>query len=243
MKLVMKKACLGSGLLAFLLFSASSWAGVAGQVTHLSGTLSARTAEGSSRLLSVNSDVQEGELLTTEKGTYARVKFVDGAEVVLRPASQLRVSAYHYAEHEPKSDNILLNLLKGGLRAVTGLIGKRNRSAVSVNTPTATIGIRGTHFGALFCQQDCADVPNISGQPLADGLHVDVASGAIVLRNNTGEQLISAGQFGFAPSSVLPPVVVPPSEGVQVTMPPSISQNEASGAGIGQGADQSCVAR
>ena len=34
-------------------------------------------------------------------------------------------------------------MLKGGLRAVTGLVGKRKRDAVSFGTTTATIGIRG----------------------------------------------------------------------------------------------------
>lgn len=241
----MKKYSFG-GLVAGLLLAAipvSAFAGVAGQVTHLSGTLSARPAEGGSRLLAVRSEIREGELLTTEKDTYARIKFVDGAEMVMRPSSQLRVSAYRYAEHDPASDNVLLNLLKGGLRAVTGLIGKRNHPAVSVNTPTATIGIRGTNFGALFCHQDCANIPSISGQPLADGLHVDVADGAILLQNPAGQQLISAGQFGFVPGNTLPPVLVPPQQGVQVTMPSAISQNDATGTGIGRDANPSCVAQ
>lgn len=37
-------------------------------------------------------------------------------------------------------------LLRGTLRYVTGLIGSLNPGAVSVKTPTATVGIRGTDF-------------------------------------------------------------------------------------------------
>jgi hypothetical protein len=47
--------------------------------------------------------------------------------------------------------------LKGGVRALTGLIGKRNPQNVEVRTTTATIGIRGTSFDARICESDCAD--------------------------------------------------------------------------------------
>ncbi len=236
------KFLMGGFTLGLLLLGSAAHAGVAGQVTHLSGTLSVKRADGSAKLLSVRSEVQEGDLLTTEADTYARIKFVDGAEVVLRPGSQLRVATYSYVEKKPQADNILLNLLKGGLRAVTGLIGKRNRDAVSFSTATATIGIRGTHFGALLCNDDCVGVPSVSGRPPENGLHLDVADGAILVRNPAGQQQITAGEFGFVRDSGSAPLIIPPQQGVQVTMPPSISQNTA-GPGIGRGQEKECVAQ
>ena len=139
------------------------------------------------------------------------------------------MSKYLYDEKEPKNDAVAIGLVKGGLRAVTGLVGKRNHEAVNFDTPTATIGIRGTHFGALFCQDDCGGVPTPNGQPPANGLHVDVVTGAIQVTNPSGTQLYSAGQFGFVPSLLQPPVIVPPSQGVTVTMPQAISSNGNTG--------------
>lgn len=227
--------------LPFLLLSAGAFAGTAGQVTHLSGTLSVTKADGSSKLLSIKSEVQEGDTITTEAETYARVKFIDGAEVVLRPGSQLKVESYAYQAAKPESDNMFLSMLKGGLRAVTGLIGKRNRDKVNVQTATATIGIRGTHFGALFCQGDCGGVPTVTGRPPANGLHVDVADGAIVLSNAAGQQLINTGQFGFVAASNVLPVIVPANQGIQVTMPQSISRNTSGSRGIGSGGQSECA--
>jgi hypothetical protein len=215
--------------------------GSAGQVTHLSGTLTAKRADGSTKLFSTKSEVQEGDTLSTEQDTYARIKFADGAEVVLRPGSQLKVAAYAYDEAKPQSDNIVLNMLRGGLRAVTGLVGKRNRDAVNFTTTTATIGIRGTHFGALICQNDCAGVPTVTGKPPENGLHLDVADGAIVVRNTAGQQLIEPGQYGFVRNANTPPVLVPPAQGIQVTMPASISQNNAAGRGIGKVRENECA--
>jgi hypothetical protein len=235
-----QRLALVASLFVFLAFS-QAWAAPAGEVTHLSGTLSVRKADGSSKLLSVKSQVQEGDMISTEAETYARVKFADGGEVVLRPGSQLKVESYAYQEAKPESDNIVLSMLKGGLRAVTGLIGKRNRDKVSVQTATATIGIRGTHFGALLCQGDCAGVPTVTGQPPANGLHVDVADGAIVLRNAAGQQLINTGQFGFVATNNTLPVIVPANQGIQVTMPQSISQNTSGSRGIGKGEQSECA--
>ena len=215
-------------------------AGNAGQITHLSGTLSAKRADGSSKLLAVKSEVLEGDTLSTEAETFARIKFSDGGEVVMRPGTQLKIENYNYVAGKPESDNVVMNMFKGGLRAVTGLVGKRNREKVTFQTETATIGIRGTHFGALLCQNDCGGVPTTGGKPPPNGLHVDVTSGAVVMTNKAGTVQLNAGQFGFVSNAGTPPQQVPPQQGIQVTMPSSIAQNKGGGKGIGKGDDAEC---
>lgn len=218
-------------------------AGPVGRVTHLSGLLTAKRVDGTSRVISVKSEVREGDTLHTEQETYARVKFQDGGEVVLRPGSQLAITAYNYIESEPKSDNVVLGMLKGGIRAVTGLIGKRNQDAVKFEAETATIGIRGTHFGALICQGDCGGVPTATGKPPENGMHLDVADGAIVVRNGAGQQVVSTGQFGYVRSSTSAPAVVPPQQGIIVSMPQSISQNKSDGRGVGKAKEGECAVK
>jgi hypothetical protein len=210
-----------------------------GTVTHLSGVLVAKKADGATRLLGVQSAVAEGETLITEQATYARVKFADDGEVVLRPSSQLKIESYQYRSAEPQRDNVLLSLIKGGLRSVTGLIGRRSRDNVKFSTSTSTIGIRGTHFGMLLCQNDCASIPTASGPP-ENGLHVDVVDGAITLTNKAGQQVLIAGQFGFVRDANTAPVLVPPGRGIQMTMPPSISRNAGGGKAIGSSSNFEC---
>lgn len=211
-----------------------------GTITHLSGTLAVRRTDGNTRFLSVSSNVSEGDTLSTQQGTYARIKFADGGEVVMRPDTQFKIENYRFEEQKPEQDNMLVSLLKGGLRSVTGLLGKRNKEKVSFSTPTATVGIRGTNFGLLFCQNDCAGIGN--GTSPANGLHVDVAQGAIVLSNAGGQLVLATGQFGYVPNGNTPPVTVPPSQGIQVTMPQSISKNTGGGSTLGGGrSDSECV--
>jgi hypothetical protein len=230
-----------AALVCFLLLGATlAHAAPAGQITHLSGTLSAKRLDGTSKLLSVKSEILEGDMLSTEAETYARIKFNDGGEVVMRPGTQLKIESYAYNAARPESDNIVMNMFKGGLRAVTGLIGKRSREKVSFHTETATIGIRGTHFGALLCQNDCGGVPTTRGTPPPNGLHVDVTSGAITMSNRAGTVQINAGQFGFVANQNALPVIVPPQQGIQVTMPNSIANNKGGGRGIGKRDDVEC---
>lgn len=225
--------------LCWLLSSSLALAAV-GTVTHLSGVLTVKRADGSSKILARNSEVEQGDTLSTEADTYARIKFVDGAEVVLRPGTQLKIDKYAYSEAAPEEDNILLSMFKGGLRAVTGLIGKRNKDKVSFQTATATIGIRGTHFGMLLCQNDCANVPTVRGITPANGLHVDVASGAVELRNSAGFVLVNTGQFGYAANQGVPPILVPPDQGQRIGIPNSFMRNKGGGDDIGGDGQSSC---
>jgi len=240
--ILMKKLQLLTLLIGFALVPVSGWAAKAGEVTHLSGILSVKQADGTAKLLSTKSEIREGDVLSTQEDTYARVKFVDGGEVVLRPNSQLKIDAYQYDEAKPQSDNVFMSMLKGGLRAVTGLIGKRNQNKIAYQTPTATIGIRGTHFGALFCQGDCGGVPTPSGDPPPNGLHVDVATGAVSITNGAGTFTFNAGQFAYVPNPNVPPELIPPDRGVRVTMPGATAANRGSGDGIGSSDAADCIA-
>jgi hypothetical protein len=226
--------------LAALTLAPAAGAARSGEVTHLSGAVAARNAEGQSRILSIRSEVNEGDLLLTAENSFARVKFTDGTELVLRPGTQLRINAFSFEERSPEKDNVVFSLLKGGLRSITGLLARRNPERVNFTVPTATIGIRGTHFGALFCSGDCANVPTPTGGPLADGLHVDVADGRIVVTSQGGSSEFAVGQFGFVASPTTAPVQVPANRGIRVLLPPQASSTVALGRGLGKAGELEC---
>jgi hypothetical protein len=139
----------------------SAWANagqVVGKVSNVSGPLVAKKIDGVVKILTANSEVEQGDILITEKATYARIKFIDNSEITLRPATQLKIDNFSYDEAKPEGDNAFFNLVKGGLRSVTGALGKRNREKVAINTPTATIGIRGTTFIVEYVEGDAQAV-------------------------------------------------------------------------------------
>lgn len=184
-------------LLCALLLAGNAWAAPAGTVTHISGTLAAMKADGSSRVLAVKSIVESGDTLSTEKDTYVRIKFTDGGEVVLRPNSVFKVDSYGYDENKPKEDGFFVSLMKGGARFVSGLIGKRNQDAYALKTAGATIGIRGTDYGVRVCHGDCKN--------LKDGTYTNTYDGTIRHKNKHGEIDCSAGESCYSAEDA-PPV-------------------------------------
>ncbi|MES2295947.1 MAG: FecR family protein [Pseudomonadota bacterium] len=132
---------------ALLLVASLSWAGqVAGTVTRLSGPLMAQKADGTAKALAIKSEVEQGDTLVTKKDTYAQIKFIDNSEITLKPNTTFKVENFAFDAGKPEEDNAAFNLVKGGLRSVTGLLGKRNKEKFALKTPGATIGIRGTTF-------------------------------------------------------------------------------------------------
>lgn len=94
-------------------------------------------------------------------------------------------------------------LLKGGFRSVSGLVGKINREEYRVVTPVATIGIRGTKYGADVCEDACADRAEINARLQAAGLKTNgketvlvthVENGEILVTSSTGERLQGPGR-------------------------------------------------
>ena len=201
----------------------------AGNVSHLIGVLSAQHADGSKTLLALRSAVHGGDQLDTSRDSYARIKFLDESELILKPDSRAKIDQYRYVVNDPAADRSVIELLKGGLRRVSGLIGKRNPPQDTVNTPVAMIGIRGTHYGLLLCHQDCGHIQTLDGKPLKDGVHIDVAQGEVSLSNSAGVVKVAAGQFGYVKDNFTPPILVPPHLGVQVTAPSSILKNNGRG--------------
>jgi hypothetical protein len=76
--------------------SSSAYAQAVGTVTHLSGVLTVKHADGSAVLLAVQSSILQGNTLVTEANTYTRVKFIDNGEMVVRQSSQVVVQSYVY---------------------------------------------------------------------------------------------------------------------------------------------------
>jgi hypothetical protein len=210
---------------ALLLAGGGAWAGqVVGVVAHLSGPLMDRKADGTVKVLGPKSEVESGDTLVSEKNTYAQIRFIDNSEITLRPGTTFRIENFAYEADKPEGDSAAFSLVKGGLRSLTGLLGKRNKEKFSLKTPTATIGIRGTTFIAQWVDAPALDAglpPATPATELAPGLHVAVLDGMIVVTNAGGAQDFPAGQFGYVPSVHQAPVIVPPHPALQFVPPPS----------------------
>ena len=75
----------------------------------------------------------------------AAVTLLDGTVLTIGPDSALDLSQYQF-NPTTQEGSVLVNLMRGSLRMVTGLIAKLKPEQVKVTTPTSVIGVRGTDF-------------------------------------------------------------------------------------------------
>jgi len=104
-----------------------------------------------------------------------------------------------------KRENAVFRLFRGGLRVITGLIGKRNPRGFRIRTGIATIGIRGTAFDVVCAGGDCA-----GGQ----GVFVRTRQGTATLNDNpiAAGQVASFAQGAFQFVKQLPQNLTPPEQ-------------------------------
>ncbi len=114
----------------------------AARIDFAAGNVSAVSPSGTQRPLGKGSEVAAGETIATGDNGRTQLRFADGAQVSLQPKTEFRIDAYDYKGNG--EDKGFFNLLRGGLRTITGLIGRTNKYAYRVTTQVATIGIRGT---------------------------------------------------------------------------------------------------
>ena len=79
----------------------------------------------------------------------------DRSRLTLGASTRFRVDSFVFDDKNPTDGRFLVSLLRGSMRALSGLIGKANHRNVGFTTPTATIGIRGTGLD-LDCGGDDA---------------------------------------------------------------------------------------
>ncbi|MFN5191620.1 MAG: FecR domain-containing protein [Burkholderiales bacterium] len=143
-----------SHVFSLLVFSFVASAGMAlaqvASVFELSGTATAAAAvapgspAAAGRTLRQGDNVNQGETITTGPRSSIVLRFLDGQIVSLAGNSTFSITTYTYNTANPAQSNVLLSLINGGMRAVTGLIGKARPQAVAYRAAGATIGIRGT---------------------------------------------------------------------------------------------------
>lgn len=192
-----------------LVLSSNSVFAEAGRVVFAYGEVTAEDANGVVRKLSKRSQVESGETIKTSSKSLVQLRMIDKAFIALRSNSEVKIESYSLGAAK-EEDTGIFSLLRGGFRAVTGIIGKRLRSAYKMRTPTATIGIRGTDYTARLCNQDCNQAfGNLTaGGTIADGLYVGVNEGGVDLTNQLGTLGLDELQFGYVKDATTAPVAL-----------------------------------
>ena len=179
-------------LLGLLLLSTVVWA-----APETIGTL----AEAQGRVeingtpTSAGAELRLGMRVVTGADGRAVLKFLDGQTVNLNPSSVFWIKNYRYAKDKPQDNRSSLELLKGGMRFISGAMSKESPEAIRIDTPVATLGIRGTEFTVAL-----------------GSLCLMVHSGAVAVTAAGKTLVANASQIVFVADANTPPRLVPAPE-------------------------------
>ena len=176
-------------LLLLCLWPTVLWSAV-GKLDSFDGDVKISSRSGF-RTVAAGLEVEEGDLVRTGTNAWALIEMSDGASITVRPATELRITQYRYASNGPAAQNSsVIDLARGALRMITGLIGQTNRQGYAINTPTATMGIRGTDHEPAYH-------PPGAGEDQPPGAYDKVNEGETFIRNEKGQQ-VSVKRGGYA---------------------------------------------
>lgn len=97
--------------------------------------------------------LMRGHVLKTGNPGSMGVTLKDNTQLSIGPDTELALDSYSYSPG--KGDlKLNLNVFKGSLYYVSGVIARLKPEAVSIKTPTGLIGVRGTRFLAKVDPQD-----------------------------------------------------------------------------------------
>src|SRR5690554_4742974 len=169
------QACLVMGLLSLMLPAQAATEAALVLFSHGNVVL---TNNSGSYPLEKGASVASGDTVITGEDGRIQMRFSDGGLVSLMPNSRFAVEEYSQPTEDAEG-SVSVNLIKGGLRALSGSIGKKDKDSYKLKTDVATLGIRGTQFVVVMD---------------ADVMRVHVGEGRVALFNEFGDLLVDSGQ-------------------------------------------------
>ncbi|MFT5657387.1 MAG: hypothetical protein ACI9KN_000660 [Gammaproteobacteria bacterium] len=174
-----------------------------GYVAEQTGKVLAKDINGATQELLINSQIFEGDRITTSRDSTIVIAMDDGAEVHLKQDSIIKITEYIFSSGFDNASSSIMDLLRGGFRKITGLIGDNAQANYQVQTGLATIGIRGTEYVVKLCKQDDCSQTVSRNDPEAK-LHAAVLKGVITLTTADEVRILMAiGEYGTASTGEL----------------------------------------
>jgi hypothetical protein len=155
----------------------------AGVVEFFDGKVTIQRANGSQAAARVGQGVLEGDTISTAGDGAMHIDMTDGGVLAIKPNSSIRITQYQ--ARGDANDRSYLNIFKGGLRSITGWIGKTQPANYKIMTPSATIGVRGTDHETHVVLPGSSD-----GEP---GTYEKVHAGESVLKGAQGTLSVKPG--------------------------------------------------
>lgn len=147
-----------------------------GEVTDVTGAAIVIRTDGSQETVTLGTEIFQGDIIETSDAAAVNIGFIDDSSFAVSNDARIAIDEFVF---DPETEGGVqdFSVMKGVFMYTSGLIGRENPDQVEIETPVGSIGIRGTIIGGHI---------NPEGES-----QVSVIEGAIVVRNDAGEQLLT----------------------------------------------------
>lgn len=171
-------------LLAVLLSNLPAFAEIsAGSVEKFRGSVGAER-NGATSALGEGSKILSGDTITTGADARLRIRFLDDSTLTVGENARILIDemVYEPAGRSPENGKQAIKFVSGVFSYVSGKIGKSVRTNVALNTPVATIGIRGTRVvGGELSVGMPPGTKHYGFQILEGAVEIIAAKGSVIL--------------------------------------------------------------
>ena len=169
-------------LLILILFIPKAYSEI-GEISELRGNGEVLRADQTDRLLARASlDILSYDDVRTGNGRLG-ITFLDSSVIRLTEHSKIIIDEYIF-DPDPSKSKMALKMASGTARFITGALGKIDKENISIETPSASIFIRGTDFTTTVDELGRSLVILL---PKADGS----SSGSITVETIAGTEVLN----------------------------------------------------
>jgi hypothetical protein len=120
------------------------------------------------------------------------ITFADDTKVQVNENSRLVIDDFVYDPKSTKGGKLAVNVAAGTVRYASGQIAKNSPQNVALNTPTATIGVRGTDFTATVDELGASTIILLPSCPPGwINIERDCKTGEISVTNDAGSVILN----------------------------------------------------
>ena len=175
-----------------------------GKFQFVSGDVRVQTKTGAIVAVAKGTEVNEGDVIFSGSPALAQLKMDDGGTLVVRPNTRLTIATYRFNGTEDGTERATYRLDRGSVRAITGQIGKTNKHNYLIQTPTASIGVRGTDHEPAFIPKN--EDGYLGAKP---GTYDKVNTGETYIETKGGLVVVKPNSVGYAEDESSVPTILP----------------------------------
>lgn len=178
-------------LALFLSFTAPALAaedageGIIGTILEVEGAGTVTPQGKGAVKAAIKTPVHMNDLVATGPKSRIFILFVDETQITLSENAKLKVDRYVFNPDNAKDNKATFSIFDGAFKYVSGLVSKKERPDVNIQTNFGNIGIRGTQLW---------------GGRIKENYGVHVTEGQVQVRNDGGAVVVDKGKGTFVKS-------------------------------------------